>query len=146
MPQCQFVVFCCFCISEKLYMKYSRNWTKQKPNLLFFSDTKTESKAETEEGAEVATPCLGAGHLLAAPRGGVGPSGAHRPHHSAYKLPPDTKTLNESASVHEKFHSSAAIEDKFRGTEVSVPAPCRDREVPPDSSPSMLLPSSMKRE
>jgi hypothetical protein len=36
MPQCQFPVFCYFCVSEKLHMKYSRNWTKQKPNLLFF--------------------------------------------------------------------------------------------------------------
>jgi hypothetical protein len=36
MPQCQFPVFCCFCVSKKLHMKYSRNWTKQKPNLLFF--------------------------------------------------------------------------------------------------------------
>jgi hypothetical protein len=35
MPQCQFPVFCCFCVSEKLHRKYSRNWTKQKPNLLF---------------------------------------------------------------------------------------------------------------
>jgi hypothetical protein len=30
MPQCQFPVFCCFCISEKLHRKYSRNWMKQK--------------------------------------------------------------------------------------------------------------------
>jgi hypothetical protein len=36
MPQCQFPVFCCFCVSEKLHRKYSWNWTKQKPNLLFF--------------------------------------------------------------------------------------------------------------
>jgi hypothetical protein len=36
MPQFQFPVFCCFCVSEKLHRKYSRNWTKQKPNLLFF--------------------------------------------------------------------------------------------------------------
>jgi hypothetical protein len=28
-------VFCCLCVSEKLHGKYSRNWTKQKPNLLF---------------------------------------------------------------------------------------------------------------
>jgi hypothetical protein len=33
MPQCQFPVFCCFCVSEKLHRKYSRNWTKQKPNV-----------------------------------------------------------------------------------------------------------------
>jgi hypothetical protein len=35
MPQCQYPVFCYFCVSEKLHRKYSRNWTEQKPNLLF---------------------------------------------------------------------------------------------------------------
>jgi hypothetical protein len=44
---------------------------KQKPNLLFFPDMKTESKAETEEGTEVATPPGGTGS-----QPGVGPSGA----------------------------------------------------------------------
>jgi hypothetical protein len=34
MPQCQFPVFCYFCVSEKLHRKYSRNWTKQKPKSL----------------------------------------------------------------------------------------------------------------
>ena len=36
MPQCQFPVFCCFLVSEKLLRKYSRNCTKQKPKSLFF--------------------------------------------------------------------------------------------------------------
>jgi hypothetical protein len=36
MPQCQFPVFCYFCVSQKLHRKYSRNWTKQKPKFLFF--------------------------------------------------------------------------------------------------------------
>jgi hypothetical protein len=36
MPQCQFPVFCCFCVSEKLHRKYSWNWTKQVPEVLFF--------------------------------------------------------------------------------------------------------------
>jgi hypothetical protein len=36
MPQCQFPVFYCFCVSEKLPRKYSRNCTKQKPKFLFF--------------------------------------------------------------------------------------------------------------
>jgi hypothetical protein len=31
MPHCQFYVFCCFYVSEKLHRKYSRNWTNQKP-------------------------------------------------------------------------------------------------------------------
>jgi hypothetical protein len=44
MPQCQFLVFCCFCVSEKLHRKYSRNWTKQKPNLLIFTEASRSSK------------------------------------------------------------------------------------------------------
>jgi hypothetical protein len=39
----------------------------------------------------------------------------------------------------EQFCSVAAIEDKFRGIEVSVPAPCRDGEVPPEPSPSVSI-------
>jgi hypothetical protein len=36
-----FLLFLC---SEKLHMKYSRNWTKQKPNLLFFQNTSRSPK------------------------------------------------------------------------------------------------------
>jgi hypothetical protein len=39
----------------------------------------------------------------------------------------------------EQFRSAAAIEAKFRGTEVSVPTPCRDGEVPPEPSPSVSI-------
>jgi hypothetical protein len=35
MPQCQFPVLCCFCVSEKLHRKYSRNRMKQSPKFLF---------------------------------------------------------------------------------------------------------------
>jgi hypothetical protein len=49
------------------------------------------------------------------------------------------KTLKNLAFFPEQFRSSAAIEDKFRGTEVSVPAPCRDRKVPPEPSPSVSI-------
>jgi hypothetical protein len=38
MPQCQFLVFCCFCVSEKLHRKYSQNWTKQKPNIQILNE------------------------------------------------------------------------------------------------------------
>jgi hypothetical protein len=37
-------VFCYFCISEKLYRKYFRNWTKRKPNLLFFPTRRQSPK------------------------------------------------------------------------------------------------------
>jgi hypothetical protein len=36
MPQCEFPVFCYFCVSEKLHRKYSWNWANQKPKFLFF--------------------------------------------------------------------------------------------------------------
>jgi hypothetical protein len=44
MPQCQSPVFCCFCVSEKLHRKYSRNWTKQKPNLIIFTEASRSPK------------------------------------------------------------------------------------------------------
>jgi hypothetical protein len=49
MPQCQFSVFCCFCVSEKLHRKYSRNWTKQKPKFLFFL---TQDGVQSRDGGE----------------------------------------------------------------------------------------------
>jgi hypothetical protein len=42
MPQCQFPVFCYFCVSEKLHRKYSQNWTKQKPNIRKFTKASRE--------------------------------------------------------------------------------------------------------
>jgi hypothetical protein len=44
MPQCQFPIFCYFCVSEKLHRKYSRNWTKQKPNIQKFTEASREPK------------------------------------------------------------------------------------------------------
>jgi hypothetical protein len=44
MPQCQFPVFCYFCVSEKLHRKYSWSWTKQKPNLLLFNEASRSPK------------------------------------------------------------------------------------------------------
>jgi hypothetical protein len=39
----------------------------------------------------------------------------------------------------EQFRSATAVKDKFQGTEVYVPAPCRDGEVPPEPSPSVSV-------
>jgi hypothetical protein len=49
MPQCQFPVFCYFCVSEKLHSKYSWNWTKQKPKFLFFP---TRDGVQSRDGGE----------------------------------------------------------------------------------------------
>jgi hypothetical protein len=37
-------VFCCFCVSEVLHRKYSRNWTKQVPEVLFFLEASSDPK------------------------------------------------------------------------------------------------------
>jgi hypothetical protein len=68
----------------------------------------------------------------------------------------DAKTLNQSAFLPVKFHSAAAVEDQFWGTEVYVRSPCLDGEVspepspstpsPPPPSPSTLLSPMMRRE
>jgi hypothetical protein len=44
MPQCQFPIFCCFCVSKMLHRKYSRNWTKQKPNIQKFTKSSRSPK------------------------------------------------------------------------------------------------------
>jgi hypothetical protein len=44
MPQCQFHIFCYFCVSEKLHRKYSRNWTKQKPNVQILNEASRTPK------------------------------------------------------------------------------------------------------
>jgi hypothetical protein len=36
MPQCQFPIFCYFCVLEMLHRKYSQNWTKPKPVIQIF--------------------------------------------------------------------------------------------------------------
>jgi hypothetical protein len=44
MPQCQFPVFCCFCVSEKLHREYSQNWMKQKPNIQILNEASRTPK------------------------------------------------------------------------------------------------------
>jgi hypothetical protein len=42
--QCQFPIFCCFCVSEVIHRKYSQNWTKQVPEVLFFLEASRDPK------------------------------------------------------------------------------------------------------
>jgi hypothetical protein len=53
------------------------------------------------------------------------------------------KTLNRSVFFEKNSCSSAAATDEFWGTEVSVPAPYRDGEVPPKPSPSVSIAASV---
>jgi hypothetical protein len=54
MPQCQFPVFCYFCVSENLHRKYSRNWMKQKPKFLSFL---TRDGVQSRDGGEPGARC-----------------------------------------------------------------------------------------
>jgi hypothetical protein len=50
-----------------------------------------------------------------------------------------TENPRGSTNFQKEFRSSAAAADEFRGTEVSVLAPCRDGEVPLEPSPSVFI-------
>jgi hypothetical protein len=53
MPQCQFPVFCYFCVLEKLHRKYSRNWTKQKlKSLITWHEDGVQRRAGDGPGAD----------------------------------------------------------------------------------------------
>ena len=76
MPQCQFLFSAIFGyrkVTQEIFSERDRT----KAKVPIFPDTKTESRADTEKSHEAASPALGAGPPLAAPRGSVGPSGAY---------------------------------------------------------------------
>ena len=67
----------------------------------------------------------------------MGPLAGHRPCLLRLYIPPEAETLNRQSEIHEKFRNATATEGEIRGQKVSVPAPCRDGEVPPEPSPSI---------
>jgi hypothetical protein len=66
MPQCQFLFSAIF-VFQKSYTGNILGIGRNKSQTSYFPDTETESKAETEEGTEVATPPGGTGPPLVAP-------------------------------------------------------------------------------
>jgi hypothetical protein len=56
MPQCQFFFFLLFLYFKKVIQEIFSELDETKAKPPIFSDTNTESKAETEEGTEAATP------------------------------------------------------------------------------------------
>jgi hypothetical protein len=148
-------VFCCFCILEKIYRKYSQNWTKRSPKSLFCCHVHGVQRGDGEEPGGSHTRWW---RWWPPGRATVWCGAPGCPLASPFRLYNafDTKNLKESVSIHEKFCSATAIEDQLRGTEVSVPAPCWDGQLPsepspltpstPPPSPSMLLAPMMRRE
>jgi hypothetical protein len=73
MPQCQFPVFCCFCVSEKLHRKYSRNWTKKGEPPIFTEASRRPKMrwrgATGQAHPKVARPATGLHHQGVRPPG-----------------------------------------------------------------------------
>jgi hypothetical protein len=142
MPQCQFPVFCCFCVSEKLHRKYSRNWTKQKPKFLFFP---------TRDGVQS--------------RDGGGPEGSHT---IGWRGPPPGRAtrwwghlahlltsplrlyilLDEKILRPDQFFRKHTTSRRRRRYEIGrvqklFPAPCRRGKSPPEASFITMLASGV---
>jgi hypothetical protein len=117
MPQCQFPVFCCFCVLEKLHRKYSWNWTKQKPNVQKLHGASRSSKRRRRRRAR------GQPH-----QDGVRPKPwpcppVMRPTWS----PPDAATLPIKTPRREKPKYPIRIPERYRVPPLSL---TRDREGP----------------
>src|SRR5215217_3729246 len=123
--------FLLFLVSEILVTKYSRNRTKSTPRFLFFPEPSRTPESRQREA-------MGAPHhTLARPEGGRAAlwcGGPRPPPRLPFRLhkAPASKTLTEEATVRETFQSRRHREAKIWGTGVSVPAPCRSGEVPPE--------------
>jgi hypothetical protein len=132
-----FLLFLCFReVTQEIFLELD----KTKPKVPIFPDTRRSPKQRRRKARRQP-------HQVVAR---VPPSHATRwcgplfhPLTSPFRLynPFDAKTLNQSTSIHKKFCSTTAIEDKVRGTKVYIPAPCRDEKLPPQQSPSTPPPS-----
>jgi hypothetical protein len=75
MSQCQFLVFCYFCVSEKLHRKYSRNWTKQKSNIQILNEASRRPKRRRSRARGCPHHQGGVAQALAMPPYGETPPG-----------------------------------------------------------------------
>ena len=141
MPQCQFPVFCCFCFQKSTSANILGIGRNESPRPYFFRSV-PEDRRGVDEGQQGAHTIGRRGAPLC--RAAIWCGGPAAPPTLPLRLyiAPDAKTLKEQVIFQKGFRSAAAIDDKFRGTEVSVPARCRDGELPPESSPSTPPPSS----
>jgi hypothetical protein len=123
MPQCQFPIFCCFCISERLHRKYSQNWTKQKPNIQKFTEASIEPKRR-QSGA-----MRGPHNRATWPRARPRPLCVWLPRSTSDKAPSPIKTL-----WREKPKYPITFPETYRDPPPSL---TRDREDP-EALPSTL--------
>jgi hypothetical protein len=131
MPQCQFPIFCYFCVSEKLHRKYSRNWTKQKSNLLLFNEAFRRPKRR-QRGA-TGRPH----HRAARPAPGPRPLWVRPPWSTSDAAPSPIKIPRwRKPKTRSIFQKHIAIRRRCRPKIGRVhklfPAPCRRGESAPE--------------
>ena len=139
MPQCQFPVFYCFCISEKLYRKYYRNWTKQKPKSIFYRNEDEVRRADEEEHQGAHT-CPWRGQAWARAKAWCGP-----PRHPTDLNPPPIYTSSQENPGYPSLHprkvpSRPPLQNPSRGVLKLFPAPCRRGKSSSEASTSPCPP------
>jgi hypothetical protein len=145
MPQCQFSIFCYFCVSEKLHRKYSRNWTKQKPDVQKFTEASREPKRRRRgatggphhQGVRPrASPCP---PMVSPTRStsDVAPSPIKT---SRREKPKDPITFPEYIMIHRRRRPEIGRVQKL------FPAPCRRGELPSEVFFIAMLASSATSE
>jgi hypothetical protein len=131
MPQCQFPIFCYFCVSEKLRRKYSQNWTKQKPNIQKFTKASREPKRR-QSGAT-----RGPHNRAVRPRARPHPLCVWPPRSTSDDAPSPIKTPQWEKPKHPiTFPEYIAIRRHRRPeigrVQILFPAPCWRGESPPE--------------
>ena len=137
-------VFGCFCISGFHITRTAR----KNPEKLYKNQRSGSFHAAKvgPDGGHQGSRCPGhAAPLQAASGGAWAPLASSDAPFGIYLHRVPKPSIPDPFST-EAIPISAAIATKFQGTRIPVPAPCQDGEVPPDSSPSTLLPPSMMRE
>jgi hypothetical protein len=131
MSQCQFPIFCYFCVSEKLHRKYSRNWTKQKPNIQKFTEAFREPKRR-RRGATWRPH-----HQGARPTPGLRPAVVRAPWSTSDAAPSPIKTpRREKPKDPITFQKHIVIRrrrwPKIERVQKLFLTPCRRGESPPE--------------
>jgi hypothetical protein len=124
-------VFCYFCVSEKLHRKYSRNWTKQKPNVQILNKAsrtpkRRRSRARGQPHHRAARPAPAPCPLWVRPpwsTSDAAPSPIKTPRWEKPKYPIN---FPEHIAIHRRRRPEIGRVQKL------FPAPCRRGELPPE--------------
>jgi hypothetical protein len=120
--------FLLFCVSKKLHRKYSRNWTKQKPNLLFFQNT-SQSPKQRQRGART-WPQPRAARAKPWPRHqGVSPLVHFLTPPFRLYIPLDGKNLNTRSIFHETYYKSPSSSMRDREGPEALPGTLLERGI-----------------